>query len=418
MKALNKIVFIALLPTCFSVVASESLGLQQALKMALKNDALVSGLASQQDAWVQLGFASETWDDPKLQFGAQAIPVDTFNFDQEPMTQLVVGYQQMFPRGEKLKNNSAVMQANAQVESSRVELRKRQIIRSVKKDWYEVWYRQQALKITRLNRKIFSEMLDINQSFYASGRSDQQSVVQAELDISLIDDKLQTINSELLVSQASLVKWLGVEQVNMDDRLAEKNSAFIQSIEILQLKLKDHPLIKQATEKLNIQKHTLALTQDKYNAQWGVDVRYGYRQGKNDDGSDRADFITAMVTVDLPVFTEQRQDRQVAASRSKMHSARYQKIDIERELLKQLKQTHIRLLKFKQRLDLYYEKINPQAKQNVEVAMRGYQSGVVDFIALSKAQVTEFNINLAELKLKYQFNNTMSDLEFLVGELK
>ncbi|RDH82314.1 MAG: hypothetical protein DIZ80_08415 [endosymbiont of Galathealinum brachiosum] len=418
MKALRELSVIALFATVFTVNAGESLDLNQALELALKNDSLVSGFVAQQDAWHQLSYASQTWEDPTLRFGAQAVPVDTFDLDQEPMTQLVVGYQQMFPRGEKLKNNADIMQANAGVEAGKVELRKRQVVRDVKKSWYEVWYRQQALKIIQSNRKIFEEMLDINQSFYASGRTDQQSVVQAELDISLLDDKLQTMQSELMVSQESLIKWLGIERVTVNESLPEESSNLTQSVEILQSGLKNHPLIKQANEKLNKRKSELALTQDKYSVQWGMDVRYGYRQGENNDGSDRADFLTAMVTVDLPVFTEQRQDRQVAASRSEMHSARYQKIDVERELLKQLKQTHVRLLKFKQRLALYSEKINPQAKQNAEVAMRGYQSGVVDFITLSKAQVTEFNTSLAELKLKYQFNKTMSDLEYLVGDEK
>jgi len=417
MSALKKRSIIVILACAFSVNAANAMSLQQALDMALENDALVSGFAAQQKAWQQLSYASQTWDDPKLRFGAQAVPVDSFNLDQEPMTQLVVGYQQMFPRGDNLKNNSAVMQANAEVEAGKLELRKRQVVRGVRKAWYQVWYRQQAIKIIHSNRKIFEEMLDINQSFYASGRTDQQSVVQAELDISLIDDKLQTIQSELQVSQASLAKWLGGEQVVVNEDLPEEILDLIQPIDVLQSELKMHPQIKQANEMLNMRKNALALAQDKYSAQWGLDVRYGYRQGENNDGSDRADFLTAMVTVDLPVFTTQKQDRQVAASRSRMQSARYRLIDTERELLKQLKQTHARLLKFKQRLTLYKEKINPQAKQNAEVAMRGYQSGVVDFITLSKAQVTEFNTKLAELKLKYQFNNTISDLEFLVGDL-
>jgi len=417
MSALKKRSIIVIFICAISVNTANALGLQQALDRALENDALVSGLAAKQKAWHELSYASQTWADPKLRFGAQAVPVDSFNLDQEPMTQLVVGYQQMFPRGDNLKNKSAVMQANAELEASKLELRKRHVVRSVKKAWYQVWYRQQAIKIIHSNRKIFEEMLDINQSFYASGRTDQQSVVQAELDISLIDDKLQTMQSELMVSQESLTKWLGGEQVTVNEDLPEDISDLIQPVDVLQSGLKMHPQIKWANEMLNMRKSALALAQDKYSAQWGMDVRYGYRQGENNDGSDRADFLTAMVTVDLPVFTEQKQDRQVAASRSRVHSARYSLIDTERELLKQLKQTHARLLKFKQRLKLYKEKINPQAKQNAEVAMRGYQSGVVDFITLSKAQVTEFNTRLAELKLKYQFNNTISDLEFLVGDL-
>ena len=418
MSALKYLFTITLLISAFSLQANDALSLQQALKMALENDALVSSFSEKKNAWNQLSKASQTWDDPKLRFGAQAVPVDTFDLDQEPMTQLVIGYQQMFPRGENLKNNSDVMQANAEVEANKLEMRKRQVVRGVKKSWYEVWYRQQAIKIIESNRVIFVEMLDINQSFYASGRSDQQSVVQAELDISLIDDRLETMQSELQVAEASLAKWLGVDMVIVDGTLQQAVPYLIKSIDSLKPTLKVHPQIKQANEVLNMRKSALALAQDKYSAQWGVDVRYGLRQGENNDGSDRADFLTAMVTVDLPVFTEQKQDRQVAASRSRMQSARYQIIDVERELLKQLKQTHSRLSKFRQRLKLYREKINPQAKQNAEVAMRGYQSGVIDFITLSKAQVTEFNTKLAELKLKYQFNNTTSDMEFLVGDVK
>jgi len=418
MSALRKISLVTLWLSSLVANADDTLSLKQALEMAVNNDALITGLIAKQDAWNQLGYASHTWDDPKLHFGAQAVPVDSFDLKQEPMTQLVVGYQQMFPRGDKLKNNSAVMQANAGVELGKVELRKREVIRHVKKSWYEVWYRQQAIKIIKSNRRIFEKMLDINQSFYASGRADQQSVVQAELDISLIDDKLQTMQSELMVSQESLSKWLALENVQVSEDLPEESIEIIKTIDDLKSELKKHPKIQQANEKLNMHKSALALEQDKYSAQWGLDVRYGLRQGENTDGSDRADFLTAMVTVDLPVFTEQKQDRQVAASRSRLKSALYQKIDIERELVKQLKQTHVRLIKFKQRLSLYAKQINPQAKQNSEVAMRGYQSGVVDFITLSKAQVTEFNTNLAELKLKYHFNNTMSDLEFLVGDLK
>lgn len=415
MKALIKLSFITLLFINSTLMADNSVNLKQALELALSNDALISGLVAKQDAWNQLSHASQTWDDPKLRFGAQAVPIDTFNLDQEPMTQLVLGYQQNFPRGDSLKNKTNVMKANASTEASKVELRKRQIILAVKKSWYEVWYRQNAINVIELNRKVFEEMLNINQDFYASGRANQQSVVQAELDISLVDDKLQTMQSELFVAQEALAKWLGFSDVKVDHGDIDESEYTVKSLAVLQPIIKQHPQFKQAQDRLNMQRSALALEEDKYSAQWGLDVRYGNRQGERSDGSDLPDFMTAMVTVDLPIFTEEKQDRHVASGKSKVQSARYQLIDTEREILKKLKQTHARLLKFKQRLKLYSEKINSQAKQNTEVAMRGYQSGVVDFLTLSKAQVTEFNTRLAELKLKYQFSLSKSNLEFLVG---
>jgi len=410
-----KLSFITLLFISSSLNAKNAVNLGQAIDLALGNDALISGLLAKQDAWNQLSHASQTWDDPKLRFGAQAVPIDTFNLDQEPMTQLVLGYQQNFPRGDSLKNKTDVMKANASTEASKIELRKRQVILAVKKSWYEVLYRQNAISVIESNRNVFEEMLNINQDFYASGRANQQSVVQAELDISLVDDKLQTMQSELIVAQEALSRWLGFDNVKLNHGGEDGSEYKLSPLTTLQPLIKQHPEVKQSLNNLKMQRSAQALEEDKYSAQWGLDVRYGNRQGERTDGSDLPDFMTAMVTVDLPIFTEEKQDRQVASSKSKVRSARYQLIDTEREILKKLKQTHARLLKLQQRLKLYSDKINSQAKQNTEVAMRGYQSGVVDFLTLSKAQVTEFNTRLAELKLKYQFSLSKSNLEYLVG---
>ncbi len=418
MNALQKIFSMATLVVAFSANADGNLTLEQAIKTAIANDALISGIAASEEAWQSKSMSSQAWADPKLRFGAQAVPIDTFDLDQEAMTQLVVGYQQVFPRGNMLKNSSAVMLSNAGHEQSKMELRKRKIELGVKKSWYAVMFRQRSIKIIQSNRTVFEKILDINESFYASGKGHQQRVVQAQLDISLIDDKLQTIQSELMVAQEALSKWMGGEYVMVAEEASHDRTDLVLPLAHLKETLKEHPLIKQANDKLSMKRNMLAMEQDKYSAQWGIDVRYGLRQGENPNGSSRADFLTAMVTVDLPFFTENKQDKDVAASRSRVQTARYNVIDVERELLRKLKQTHVRLVKLKQRLMLFSTRINKEAEQNAEVAMRGYQSGVIDFISLSKAQVAEFNTKLAELKLKYKFNTTLSELEFLVGDTK
>lgn len=393
----------------------QSINLQDAIILALEHDVKIFGISAKQNSWQEQSIAAETWDDPKLRFGALSVPLDSFDLEQEPMTQLVLAYQQMLPRGDSLRNKSSILQANASVEASHVDLRKRQVVRAVKKAWYEVMYRQKEIEIIKDNRKLFSEMLDINQAFYASGRIQQQSVVQAELDISLIDDKLQQLQSSLLVARVALEKWLGRELKLIDENKHKQHIHNVENLNELKPYLQTHPDIMQSKAKLAMRQGALALERDKYSAQWSVDVSYGYRQGENLNGSDRADFLTAMVSVDLPLFTEKKQDRQVSARKSELQGARYEIIDVEREILKQLKQTHAKLDKLKNRLNLYLNKIRPQAKQNSEVAMRSYQSGVVDFMTLSKAQVTEFNARRAQLRLQHEFDNTKADLEYLIG---
>jgi len=268
MNALQKTLSFVLLISAFSANAEPPLTLQQAIKKAIDEDALISGLGEEQHAWQEKSVSAQTWADPKLRFGAQAVPIDTFDMDQEAMTQLVMGYQQMFPRGDMLKNSSAMMLSKASQEKSKLELRKRKIALSVKKSWYAVWYRRNAIKTIQSNRKVFEEILDINEAFYASGKKDQQKVVQAELDLSLIDDQLQTMQSALMVAEAELSKWLG-GGLNVDiDKLPHDDIDWkVPPIRELNLYVGDHPMIKQANDNLSKNKNMLAMEQDKYSAQ-------------------------------------------------------------------------------------------------------------------------------------------------------
>ena len=48
-----------------------------------------------------------------------------------------------------------------------------------------------------------------------------------------------------------------------------------------------------------------------------IDVTYGERTGRNLNGSGRADFFSAMLMVDIPLFTNKRQDKRLTASQKK-----------------------------------------------------------------------------------------------------
>jgi len=55
---------------------------------------------------------------------------------------------------------------------------------------------------------------------------------------------------------------------------------------------------------------------------WMLDVSYGFRSGEEMDGESRADMLSAMVSVDLPLFRGNRQDREVAAARAEARACK------------------------------------------------------------------------------------------------
>jgi len=118
----------------------------------------------------------------------------------------------------------------------------------------------------------------------------------------------------------------------------------------------------------------------------------------------------------LPVFTENKQDRNLSAAKQRLQAARYQQQDVKRVLLKRLQAVQGRLQKFKDRHLLYANKVLPQAKQNAEVSMSGYQSGVVSFFTLTRARVTELKTRLSDLQIDVAYNKAFAELQYLIGE--
>ncbi len=398
----------------------QGLSLEDAERYALERDALIKGYQQQSQAYIEQSAAVDSWPDPRIKLGAQAVPIDSFDLEQEPMTQLVLGYQQMLPRGNSSEYAAESMQAMSRLQLAKQQQRSREVLRQVRRAWLDVVLQSESIRIIQANRQLFVKMLDISQSYYAAGRQQQQDVVQAELEISLVDDRLEQASSQLIVARANLAKWVGEENLQ-DDTDFNGDDLEIVSIPVynqLVEQLNENPELIAAQERIISQQKKLDIANEQYAPQWGFDVSYGKRSGENPDGSERDDFLTAMVTFDLPVFTENRQDRTVSAEKQRLQASRYQQLDIQRLLEKRLQEVTGQLKKLKDRHQLYRNKVLPQSRQNAEIALRGYQSGVVTFFTLTRARITELNTRLADLRIKIEYNKALAELQYLTGDVK
>jgi outer membrane protein TolC len=399
-------------------VASMTLTMQQAEQLALENDALTKSHNEYAQSYRQQSVASDQWPDPKIKLGFQALPTDSFELDQEPMTQLLVGYSQMIPRGDSLLYETELKLAQSDLKLADMSLRQRKVRLEVRKVWLSVYLQEASERIIKKNRQLFKQQLDVSQSLYSAGRKQQQDVLQAELELSLIDDKLQQISSMKNEARAQLARWIGDEASGYGLEPEENAFTEISSKNIKQLigSVQKHPGVKKHTSKINANKKKVLLAEQKYKPQFGFEVSYGKRSGENIDGSDRADFLSGMVKFDIPVFTENKQDRILSSRKKLLQASRYEKQDKILFLKTKVKQLYVRLEKLKTRLYLYDDKVLSQARQNSRAALNGYQSGVVSFFTLTRARSAELKAELQRLKLYNQQSLAYAEMKFLVGE--
>ena len=395
---------------------TRALSLREAELLALQDDPGIARFAAKANAFGERSVAEGQLPDPKLRFGMLNFPTDTFDRTQEPMTQILVGVQQAFPRGNSLavKTRRSLAMSSAEQEKSRNQ--RRVTLREVRLSWYELFYWWGAETVVKQNQDLFEQLVEVTQHRYAVGKRSQHDVIRARLEFSMLDDRLERIRTRQDQSRAELARWIGSEAAQ---RMLVSSFPELPSIpprQQLVEKLVDHPMIKSDQNKVKASQEAVALAREGYKPEFSLGVNYGIRGGENPDGTDRADFFTALVTVDLPIFRDKRQDKRLSASQYELQAAQLTRDERMLELREVLEAKYSQWERLGERLALYRNSLITQAKDNAQAALLSYQSDTGDFADLMRARITELDTQLKALRIQVDRAKAHAQLRYLAGE--
>ena len=399
-----------------NISKAEEISLSEAETIALENDPLVKAYQSRTSALKAKAIAADTLPDPKLKLGLMNFPTDTYKRDQEPMTQVQVGIQQMIPRGSSLEIKSRRTNYMADAESAKASNQYRKVRQQVRDVWFEVLYWEQALRVVKQNRVLFKRLVNTTRTQYASGRHRQQDVVRAQLELGMVDDRLYKIRSMIDTSRAKLSRLLGEDISNKEISVDFPILPEIVDKLILSELIDRHPLLQMQQAMLSASEQGVAMARQNYKPSWMVDLTYGARDGNNPNGSPRADFASAMVMLDIPIFTGNRQDKYLAASQAERQSAILVREEKKRDLKQQLDDAYATWQRLDERLQHYRDYLVPKAKENATTSLQAYQSDRGDFTALMRAQITELETLLSALRIRVDYKKSQAKLLYLSGE--
>ena len=393
-----------------------ALSLQLAEQLALEQDPVLKASQAQSEAYREQATAEDTLPDPKMKIGFMNFPTDTFERDQEPMTQIQVGFEQMIPRGDMQKIKSRRASKSSEAAQAMTENRRRMVIMQVRNAYLELLYWLNAEKVVLRSQKLFNRLVDITQSQYASGQQRQQDVIRAELELDMLADRMDEIRTKQDAARASLAKLIGYEQAAQPLLETLPSFADLSSASQYAEQLRQHPVIHNLDAMVANSQYGIELARQEYKPNWMIGVTYGFRDGFNPDGSERPDFLSAMVTFDVPLFTGNRQDKKVAASRLRHQASMETREDKLRELQQQLSETLSSWQRLNDRLQRYNEAIVPQSRENARAALFAYQNRRGEFTALMRARITELETDLKQLRLRVDYLKAHARLLYLLGE--
>lgn len=383
--------------------------LEQAVQVALAQDPVLAKHRAMVSALQQQTVAKAQLPDPNVRFALANFPTDTFDRAQEPMTQITVGVQQMIPRGETLALEADRSGAMVYGQLARVGERELMLVQSVRSAWLELHYWLQAATVIRQNLELFNQLVQVTQYQYGTGRRNQQDVVRAQLEMDLLQDRLRQIQSKHGSARADLVRLIGAEELSQSLSEQFPQLPLPPKEPNIRKNLPDHPLMRLEQAEVQVKQHEVELARQAYKPSLMLDLSYGNRE-------DRPDFLSAAVMMDIPLFTDKRQDRRLEQNQQQLKATQYARDDRLRELKQQLAAQYSEWQYAGHRLKLYEANLLKAAKQNSEVSLTAYQSGASEFESLMRARITDLNTQLQYLRIRVDHAKTQSKLLYLAGE--
>jgi outer membrane protein TolC len=397
--------------------------LPELINSALRNDATRSQFYAQSQAMRETGVAASTLMDPKVKVGFGGLPVDSFKFDEDPMTNISVGLMQQFERGSTLELQQQKANTQADGIASQVETRELDIINSVTQLWVELGYQQAAQNILEQNKVLMTEMERFIQTNYSIGKSEAQDLLNAQLQIAKLDDKLQA-NTQIqrrIVSQLS--EWLGDEWIRSAHKIKASNTIDWSKLDQIidpsmtqhYRRLSQHPMIKMADISIAANQTQVEIAEQAYTPQFGVEVMYAHRQANNMMGEPASDLVSAYLTMDIPLFTGNRQDRNLAAAQHQVGAAQSQKDALLAQMNAKVNALLVDRENLQQRLTRYQDTLIPQADARIKAVERGYQNNTAQFNDVIAATTDELALRLEKERLTTDLNITNSNLAALLS---
>jgi outer membrane protein TolC len=380
-------------PSVFSAEKEEetlSAYLEQAL---ISNDALLAARAELRAASAKVRQAGAL-PDPKLEIQYYLEPIETRTGPQ----QAALGIGQGLPWFGKLplmRKMSSHDEAIAAAQVAAVEL---DVARQIKEAYIEYCFLGRSRQVVADNLELLRYLEGVARSRYTGGKATYFDVLKIQAELARTQDKARTLEDQASPHRIRINNLLGTEaeQVRAVPKHLPKVVLKKKEHAIYSLALENAPLLHAAQERIAKARTGKDLAEKDFFPDFQVSLKtiltgsaeYG---DPPDSGSDP---VIAGFSMNLPIFRDRRRAK-VAEQNAGIKAARSLEEEQKRGLKNRIEQGLYAYRDAERRAALYKDELLPNAQQQLEVAVSGFQSGKNSILEMIDAEQSLLTFSLA-----------------------
>lgn len=357
-------------------------------------------------------------DDPKLSVNIANLPVDTWSFAQEPMTQKQFGLSQKIPFPGKLRLRSEVAQEQAKSEDFSYQDKLNEIRALVIQKYWGLALTYSGYEITQKNKQFWEQVVQVAETRYGVGRGRQAEVLQAQVELGNYLNRLLQWRQRRESLQADLNALRSKPpQTPLSRPQPMQPRAFHLNLEQLLAQAGSRPQLEAIKTQISKQEKAVDLARKDYFPDLTIGVTYGFRESLDPPvNRTQADFFSTSFMFDLPIWYGSKIKPKIREQVERQGAAQEAYRAAADRLAAAVKDRFAKLQRLHHQIVLYDQGIIPQARQAAAAALADYSVGLLDFARMFQNQIAAYNGELALQELLKDFEANWAELEWLVGQ--
>ncbi len=392
--------------------AAETVTLDDLIRSALNNNPGVAVAEARYEAAKARIPQASALEDPRFDFEYnRMIPRMVNMTTDDPGVMRTFGVSQEFPFPTKLLLRGQIAAKESQIAYAQYQEKKNAVISEVKALYAELSFIYKTIEIVRENKLLLEQLNATASSRYSLGKTSQQDVLKAQVEIAKMDNKLVMLEQRRQVVQAKLNVVLN------QDPSQDLGNIALQEEPLVALSLPDlNKAAKESRQELKAfrlaverARKTVTLAKQEYLP----DFMVRYERMERDSHLKE---WAGMVGITLPIWFWQKQDFNVKEMKAELKAMEAEYRNEENAVLLEVKEKYAELDASGKLIDLYKNAYLPQAEQTLKSSLTGYEADQVDFLNVldSTRMLLEFKLDYYKALIDYGI--AFAELEKAVGK--
>lgn len=388
----------------------DNLTLEALLDRALQENPEILAARARVDAAAERPGQAHSLPDPIISGIIRNVGFSGITIGDEMMSQAGIRFTQALPYRGKRDLRAAVDEQRIDVSTSQLALIMRRVVREVAEAYFELAYLGEAIDIVGDTRDYLIDFERTAEARYAVGEGIQQDVLKAQVETSILLNRLVRLDQQRDSVETALNRLLD-RAVSADLGVPGETSVPDWNFTLQTLEadaVASSAVLRERARRVGQRQAALEFARSDTKPDWILSGAWMSR-------GQLPDIWEVNVGITLPIYKGNKQDRAITEAQAEVRASQLDHRDSTGIVTAAVRDQYLRADRAAKLQALYGDAIIPQATLSLESAAAGYEVGRVDFLTVLDNVVTLFTYQLEYYRQRADYMQALAAMEEHVG---